>query len=99
MTATNWCDYQGTRTSQGIDTGFIDVPTLAERTGNFSGIANQLTGTVSGPYIANLLTQTLRYGVTVNEPYYTPGCTSTAQSRPRRTSRSLSCTMKRECSQ
>src|SRR5579863_7218494 len=72
-------DYQGTRSNQGLDTGLIAVPTLAERSGNFSGIANELTGTVSGPYLANLLTQKLKYGVSANEPYYTPGCTSPAQ--------------------
>ena len=48
-------DYQGTRSNQGIDTGLIAVPTLAERTGDLSGIASQLTGIVSGPYIANIL--------------------------------------------
>ena len=37
-------DYQGTRTNQGIDTGLIAVPTLAERTGDLSGIASELTG-------------------------------------------------------
>jgi hypothetical protein len=72
-------DYQGTRSNQGLDTGLIAVPTLAERRGNLSGIASQLTGTVGGPYLANLLTQKLGYGVSANEPYYVPGCTSTAQ--------------------
>lgn len=67
-------DYQGTRSNQGIDTGLIAVPTLAERTGDLSGIASSLTGTVSGPYIANLLSQKLGYPVAANEPYYTPGC-------------------------
>jgi hypothetical protein len=72
-------DYQGTRTSQGIDTGLIAVPTAAERGGDLSGIASQLTGTVSGPYIANILTTKLGWGVTANEPYYTPGCTLPSQ--------------------
>lgn len=72
-------DYQGTRTNQGIDTGEIAVPTLAERQGNFSGEASELTGSVSGPYLASLLTQRLGYGVTANEPYYTPNCTSPIQ--------------------
>jgi len=52
-------DYQGTRTNQGIDTGLISVPTAAERTGNLSGVAGELTGDVSGPYIASLLSQKL----------------------------------------
>ena len=59
-------DYQGTRTAQGIDTGLIPVPTLAERSGNFG---NNLTGEVSGPYLANLLSQQLGYPVAANEPY------------------------------
>ena len=74
-----FADYQGTRTNQGIDTGLISVPTLAERSGNFQGVSDALTGSVSGPYIANLLSQKLGYGVTANEPYYTPGCVSSAQ--------------------
>ena len=72
-------DYQGTRTSQGIDTGLIPVPSLANRTGNLSDQADTLTGSVSGPYLANLLTTRLGYGVSNNEPYYTAGCTSPAQ--------------------
>jgi hypothetical protein len=64
-----FADYQGTRTAQGIDTGLIPVPTLAERSGNFSALANQLTGSVAGPYLANLLSQKLGYTVTANEPY------------------------------
>lgn len=69
-------DYQGTRNDQGIDTGLIAVPTLAERTGNFSDSASTLSGTVSGPYIASLLSQKLGYTVTAGEPYYNPGCGS-----------------------
>ncbi len=72
-------DYQGTRGNQGIDTGLIAVPTVADRSGNLSDIASQLTGVVSGPYIANILQQRLAYGVAAGEPYYTPGCTSNAQ--------------------
>jgi hypothetical protein len=62
-------DYQGTRTAQGIDTGLLPVPTLAERAGDFSALSSQLTGTVSGRYLANLLSQELGYTVTANEPY------------------------------
>ncbi len=60
-----FADYQGTRTAQGIDTGLIPVPTLAERSGQFGS----LPGTVSGPYLANLLSQKLGYPVSANEPY------------------------------
>ncbi len=72
-------DYQGTRSNQGLDTGLIAVPSLTERTGDLSSIASQLTGTVSGPYIANILQQRLGYGVSASEPYYTPNCTSNIQ--------------------
>jgi hypothetical protein len=72
-------DYQATRQSQGIDTGLIPVPSLADRQGNLSDLAASLTGSVAGPYLAGLLTQKLGYGVAANEPYYTPGCTSTAE--------------------
>ncbi|WP_245817978.1 TonB-dependent receptor [Granulicella rosea] len=58
-------DYQGTRTTQGISTGNISVPTLAQRSGTF----DDLTGSVSGPYLASLLTQELGYAVTSGEPY------------------------------
>jgi hypothetical protein len=74
-----FADYQGTRTNQGIPTGLISVPTLAERQGNFQGEASQLAGTVSGPYIASLLAGKLGYGVSAGEPYYTNGCTTASQ--------------------
>ena len=69
-------DYQATRTTQGIETGNIPVPSLAERSGDFSGIANQLTGTVNGANWANVLTGRLGYSVSPGEPYYDSGCTS-----------------------
>src|SRR5271168_4479507 len=71
-------DYQGTRSNQGIDTGLIAVPSLAERSGDLSSVASQLTGSVSGSYIANILQQKLGYAVTAGEPFYTPGCTSSS---------------------
>src|SRR5439155_1412463 len=72
-------DYQATRTTQGIETGNISVPSLAERAGDFSSVADQLTGTVNGSYYANLLAGRLGYGVSAGEPYYTPGCATTTQ--------------------
>src|SRR5262252_8721634 len=72
-------DYQGTRTNQGIDTGLIAVPTLVDRTGNLIDQADSLTGSVAGPYFANLLSQKLGYPVAANEPYYTPGCVLNSQ--------------------
>ena len=72
-------DYQGTRQSQGVDTGLIPVPTLANRAGNLADEASSLTGEVGGPYLANLLSQKLGYAVSQNEPYYTPGCVLSSQ--------------------
>ena len=68
-----FADYQGTRVAEGIDTGLISVPTAAERSGDFSGSTSALTGAVSGPYLAGLLSQKLGYNVTAGEPYYCGG--------------------------
>jgi hypothetical protein len=65
-------DYQGTRTTQGVATGNISVPTLAQRGGNFLDPSTQqstLTGSVSGPYLASLLTSKLGYPVASGEAY------------------------------
>ncbi len=72
-------DYQGTRQTQGIDTGNISVPSSANRTGNFIDQASSLTGIVSGPYFASLLTQKLGYDVVAGEPYYVSGCVNPSQ--------------------
>jgi hypothetical protein len=76
-------DYQGTRQTQGVDTGNIAIPSNADRTGNLVDFTtgtggNQLSGIVSGPYFANILTQKLGYQVVSGEPYYLPGCTSSS---------------------
>ncbi|MBB5316214.1 TonB-dependent receptor [Tunturibacter empetritectus] len=60
-----FADYQGTRTTQGVSTGNISVPSLAQRTGTF----NDLAGSVSGPYLASLLSQQLGRTITAGEPY------------------------------
>ena len=52
---------------------------MAERAGDLSGVANELTGDVSGPYLASLLAQKLGYSVSTGEPYYTTGCVSSSQ--------------------
>ena len=72
-------DYQATRTTQGIETGLIPVPSAQERAGNFAGAADSLTGTVNGDYWANLLSQRLGYQVSAGEPYYAAGCTNPSQ--------------------
>ena len=66
-----FADYQGTRMTQGVETGLISVPSLQNRAGDFSDIASSLTGTVNGQYWANLLSQKLGYTVHPGEPYYT----------------------------
>ena len=67
-------DYQGTRMTEGIETGLIAVPSLQDRSGDFSDLAGSLTGHVNGAYWANLLSQKLGYAVAPGEAYYTPGC-------------------------
>ncbi|MGA8531537.1 MAG: carboxypeptidase regulatory-like domain-containing protein [Acidobacteriaceae bacterium] len=76
-------DYQGTRQTMGVATGIIAVPSNADRIGDLSDITtgpagNQLSGLVSGPFFANILTQELGYQVVAGEPYYLPGCTSSS---------------------
>src|SRR5580692_4815805 len=51
-------DYQGQHTKQGQDTGVVAVPSLANRTGNFSD-SSTFTGKVKGPYLAQTLSNLL----------------------------------------
>jgi hypothetical protein len=74
-----FADYQGTRLIQGIDTGQIPVPSMQDRTGNLSDMENSLTGMVTGPYWATLLSQKLGGPVSAGEPYYTAGCVDPSQ--------------------
>ena len=65
-------DYQGTRMTQGQETGNIAVPSLAELSGNFidpNTNANLLTGNVSGANLASILSTKLGQTVTVGEPF------------------------------
>ena len=71
-------DYQGTRLTQGVDTGQIRVPSAQDRSGNLLDQANSLTGTVTGQAWAKLLSQELGYSVSPGEPYYARGCTSSS---------------------
>jgi len=81
-----FADYQGTRSTQGIATGDIPVPSVQDRAGDLSDLAssfvttdangNTIPTTVSGPYFASLLSQELGYPISQGEPYYSPGCTS-----------------------
>ena len=72
-------DYQGTRLTEGVATGVIPVPSLADRAGNLADIASTLTGTVTGQSWANQLSKELGYPVYAGESYYTPGCVSPSQ--------------------
>ena len=71
-------DYQGTRQIVGVSTGLIQVPSAADQAGNLSDMASSLTGVVTGGNWASQLTQELGYPVTQGEPYYTAGCTISA---------------------
>lgn len=71
-----FADYQGTRQTIGESTGLVPVPSAADRQGNLADLGSQFTGTVTGQAVAANLTQQLGYPVTVGEPFYTPGCTS-----------------------
>jgi hypothetical protein len=76
-----FADYQGTRLIAG-PTSSEFVPTVADRNGNFLDQVDPTTGgldgTVQGSAWAQTLTNRLGYLVTANEPYFTAGCTSTA---------------------
>src|SRR5262249_15688768 len=74
-----FADYQATRTTQGIEAGLIQVPSVADRSGNLGDLASTLTGTVNGPYWASELSKRLGYSVQPGERYYTPGCVSSTQ--------------------
>ena len=75
-----FADYQGTRSSQGVDSGQIPVPSAQDRTGNLTDLAssfvttdkngNTASTTVSGPYFASLLQNGLHHSVSAGEPYY-----------------------------
>lgn len=71
-----FADYQGNRTVEGISSGQIPVPSLAEQGGDFSALAANMTGTVNGPAFAQQLSSRLGYAVTPGESYFSPGCTT-----------------------
>ena len=79
-------DYQGTRSTQGVDTGQIPVPSLQDRAGNFSDSpnlfssgtdanSNPIASTVNssctnGRCLAAALQSSLGYAVNSTEPFY-----------------------------
>jgi hypothetical protein len=62
-----FADYQGQRYIQGIETGYVSVPSMANRRGDFAPGA--LTGKVNGSYLAQVLSQRLGYQVTQGESF------------------------------
>lgn len=73
-----FADYQGTQQTIGDSTGLIPVPSVADRQGNLMDQSSQLTGTVIGPAFASTLSKALGYAVSVGEPFYTAGCTTSS---------------------
>ena len=79
-----FADYQGTWMTQGVETGLISVPSIADRTGNLVDDAGALTTTttlpngsqvtvpttVAGSNLASLLQNELGYLVSPGLPYY-----------------------------
>jgi hypothetical protein len=75
-----FADYQGNRVIQGQTEVINGAPSSATEGGDLSGIASTLIGsTVVGPAWASQLTTQLGQPVSVGEPYYTAGCTTTAE--------------------
>jgi Carboxypeptidase regulatory-like domain len=76
-------DYQGTRQSRGLTSDVVTVPTAAQRAGNVADLLDpsavvQGCDTAGSGCLNEVLTQRLGYTVTNGEPYYSTGCTSTA---------------------
>jgi Carboxypeptidase regulatory-like domain len=73
-----FADYQGNRVIQPETQVISGAPSAATEEGNFSGIAQSLTGTVNGAAWAQQLSTQLGQTVVAGEPYYFSGCTSSA---------------------
>jgi hypothetical protein len=71
-----FADYQGTRTIEGLDTGQVSVPSLADRSGDLSDLATEMAPpgaqpfAVTGAGLAAQLQNSLGYPVSSGEPYY-----------------------------
>ena len=77
-------DYQGTRTLEGLATGLITVPSVADRAGDLSDMTSSFStptgpALVQGAGLASQLQNSLGYPVTAGEPYYTSACTTSKQ--------------------
>ncbi len=75
-----FADYQGNRRVQAVPQTILGAPSAATESGDFSGIASSLTGSVNGSAWAAALTQqfltSTSQTVVAGEPYYFPGCIS-----------------------
>jgi Carboxypeptidase regulatory-like domain len=85
-----FADYQGTRERRGLSSGNILVPSLANRTGDFSDPSTgfpSLEGTVRGDNVPGngtmdeVLSQRLGYPVKSGEPYWIEGCNTSADAQ------------------
>jgi hypothetical protein len=84
-------DYQGTRESRGVSSDNILVPSLTERTGDFTDVGTTgfpgLSGIVRGDNVAGnhtmdeVLSQRLGYTVNSGEPYWVEGCNTLADAQ------------------
>jgi Carboxypeptidase regulatory-like domain/TonB dependent receptor len=74
-----FADYQGNRKIQEVPETIVGAPSAATESGDLSGIASSITGTVQGNDWANELSTQLNEPVTAGEPYYFAGCTSSSQ--------------------
>jgi hypothetical protein len=72
-----FADYQATRQTIGTPQTVI-VPSEAQRAGDLSDLAGDLTDRVKGAAWGQTLATRLGYPVSAGEPYYFPGCASTA---------------------
>jgi Carboxypeptidase regulatory-like domain len=73
-----FADYQGNRVIQPETQTITGAPSAATESGDFSGIASSLTGTVNGAGFASQLSTQLGQPVAAGERYYFPGCASAA---------------------
>jgi hypothetical protein len=74
-----FADYQGNRVIQDITQVIPGAPTAATESGDLTGIASSITGTVNGAAWAQQLSSQLGQTVTAGEPYYFSGCNSYSQ--------------------
>jgi hypothetical protein len=70
-------DYQGTRETIGTPLSTI-VPSDAQRAGDLSDLAGDMTDKVKGGAWASELSRRLGYQVAAGQPYYFAGCTTTS---------------------